>query len=149
MLITINIKKLIRFVFIKFEFKSIKMKKNVLLLIAFLFSISIASAQVGIGTTEPDSSSVLDVFSNERGFLFPRLTTTQRNLINSPAEGLMIYNTTENSIEFFNGVGWYNLNNNTVTIPPSGPPAPPPVADFTSNPNQTNAISKPNNEEED
>lgn len=142
-------KKLIRFVIIKFEFKCIKMKNNVLLLIAFLFSITIGSAQVGIGTTEPDPSSVLDVFSNERGFLFPRLTTGQRNLINSPAEGLMIYNTTEDSIEFFNGVGWYNLNNDTVTIPPSGPPAPPPVADFTSNPNQSNTISKPNNEVEE
>jgi hypothetical protein len=53
-------------------------------------------AQVGIGTTTPDISSVLDVSSNSKGLLMPRLTTLERDGIESPATGLMIYNTTLN-----------------------------------------------------
>jgi hypothetical protein len=53
-------------------------------------------AQVGIGTTTPDISSVLDVSSNSKGLLMPRLTTLERDGIASPATGLMIYNTTLN-----------------------------------------------------
>ena len=40
------------------------------------------------------ASSVLECQSTTKGFLPPRMTTTQRNAIASPAEGLMIYNTT-------------------------------------------------------
>ena len=40
------------------------------------------------------ASAVLDVRSTTQGFLPPRMTTTQRNAIASPAAGLMIYNTT-------------------------------------------------------
>jgi hypothetical protein len=50
----------------------------------------------GIGTTSPDASSVLDVFSESKGFLMPRLTTVQRDAITLPANGLMIYNSTIN-----------------------------------------------------
>ncbi|MFT7049541.1 MAG: hypothetical protein ACJAZK_000124 [Psychroserpens sp.] len=52
--------------------------------------------QVGIGTTTPDISSILDVSSNSKGLLMPRLTTLERDAIVSPATGLMIYNTTLN-----------------------------------------------------
>lgn len=53
-------------------------------------------AQVGIGTIEPDASSMLDIASESKGFLMPRLTTLQRNAIVLPANGLMIYNTSLN-----------------------------------------------------
>jgi hypothetical protein len=53
-------------------------------------------AQVGIGTTTIDASSVLDVSSSSKGLLMPRLTTAQRDAITSPATGLMIFNTTLN-----------------------------------------------------
>jgi hypothetical protein len=69
--------------------------KCFLLQIILLFS-NIIYAQVGIGTTTPDTSSALDISSSSQGFLMPRLTTTQRDLIASPAVGLMIYNTTSN-----------------------------------------------------
>lgn len=61
-----------------------------------LFSSSNLYAQVGIGTTTPDPSSILDLSSTSEGLLMPRLTTLQRDEIVSPAEGLMIYNTTSN-----------------------------------------------------
>jgi len=60
-------------------------------------------AQVGIGTETPDASSVLDISSSSKGLLMPRLTTAQRDLIASPATGLMIYNTTINDSQFNTG----------------------------------------------
>ncbi|MDB9888419.1 MopE-related protein [Polaribacter sp.] len=63
-------------------------------------------AQVGVGTTTPDASSALDITSTTKGLLIPRMTTTQRNLISSPAIGLQIYNTTTNSLEYKAASGW-------------------------------------------
>jgi len=51
------------------------------------------TGSLGIGGTAPDSAA-LSVTSTTKGFLGPRLTTTQRDAIVSPAEGLLIYNTT-------------------------------------------------------
>lgn len=67
-----------------------------------------ASAQVGIGTTNPSSSSMLDVTSTTSGFLPPRMTTAQRDAIVTPAIGLFIYNTTINCMEWWTGSLWYN-----------------------------------------
>jgi len=49
--------------------------------------------QVGINEPNPDASSVLELKSNQRGFLMPRLTTLQAGSISAPATGLMLYNT--------------------------------------------------------
>jgi hypothetical protein len=40
------------------------------------------------------ASAVLDLVSTTRGFLPPRMTTTQKNAIASPAAGLVVYDTT-------------------------------------------------------
>lgn len=65
-----------------------------------LIALSLAfNAQVGIGTISPDASSILDLTSTDKGFLLPRLTEDQRNLINNPAKGLSIFNLTSNAIE--------------------------------------------------
>jgi hypothetical protein len=50
-------------------------------------------AQVGIGTTTPNASSILDLTSSTQGMLTPRMTTAQRIAIVSPADGLMVYDT--------------------------------------------------------
>lgn len=64
-------------------------------------SISFSSfAQVGIGTTNPDNSSVLDIESTDKGVLIPRLTTAQINAITNPANGLMVYNTDLKEFQF-------------------------------------------------
>jgi len=58
----------------------------------FVFSICyMLKAQIGIGTTNPHTSSILHIESSTKGFLPPRLTLNQRNSILNPAEGLMIY----------------------------------------------------------
>lgn len=60
-----------------------------------------STGEVGIGTSTPDASAKLDVDSTTQGFLSPRMTTTQRDAITSPAAGLMIYNTTANKLNVF------------------------------------------------
>lgn len=74
----------------------------------FLCMHSVTWAQLGIGTKTPDSSAVLDVSSTEQGLLPPRMTTTQRDAINggTVAEGLMIYNTDEKCLQYWDGTEW-------------------------------------------
>ena len=72
------------------------------LLFLSLFLAHSLSAQVGIGTTAPEASSILDVKSTEvvkKGFLPPRLNTTQRDGVIMPATGLIIYNTDLKCVE--------------------------------------------------
>ena len=82
---------------------------NFLAVIALLLvTLSGAFAQMGISTngSSPDNSAMLDVKSTTKGFLPPRMTTAQRDLISSPATGLTIYNTTKNCNEIYNGSSW-------------------------------------------
>lgn len=59
-----------------------------------------SAAQVGVGTTTPDASSVFHVESTDKGVLIPRLTTAQINAIVNPANGLMVFNTDTNEFQF-------------------------------------------------
>jgi hypothetical protein len=59
-----------------------------------LFTLSHSNQNIGIGTTSPNASALLDVSSTTKGFLPPRMTTTQKNAISSPAAGLVVYDTT-------------------------------------------------------
>ena len=55
------------------------------------------------------ASAVLEVSSTTRGFLPPRMTTTQKNAISSPASGLMVYDTDTNKLCCYNGTSWNDL----------------------------------------
>lgn len=55
------------------------------------------------------ASAVLDAQSTTKGFLPPRMTTTQRDAIGSPAEGLEIYNTTTHKANVYNGTSWVEM----------------------------------------
>jgi hypothetical protein len=59
-----------------------------------------------LGSTTDVASALLNVTSTTKGFLPPRMTTTQKNAIASPAAGLMVYDTTLNVISFYNGTIW-------------------------------------------
>lgn len=62
---------------------------------------------LSIGTaTQANASSILELTSTLRGFLCPRMTTVQRDAIAAPATGLVIYNTTTNVLNFYNGAAW-------------------------------------------
>jgi hypothetical protein len=56
-----------------------------------------------------NSSSILDVASTTKGFLPPRMTTTQKNAISTPASGLMVYDTDLNQMSYYNGTSWVNI----------------------------------------
>lgn len=56
---------------------------------------------IGIGTTTPNNSAVVDVSSTNKGFLFPRMSLQQRLSISNPANGLHVFNTTFHSLEFY------------------------------------------------
>ena len=93
--------------------------RNSLKAIAILFSIFSLnqafgqSSNVGIGTSKPDQSAALDINSNSKGLLMPRMSMDQRNLIQSPAQGLVVYQTDKNSgFYYFNGEQWNALNSN-------------------------------------
>jgi hypothetical protein len=64
------------------------------------------TGNVGIGTNAPDTEAILDLSSTTKGFLPPRMTTVQRDAIPTPPEGLVIYNTTTNVLNFHNGTAW-------------------------------------------
>ena len=64
---------------------------------------------LGLGTTSPSASALLDITSTTRGFLPPRMTTTQRDAISSPAAGLVIYNTTTSKLQVYT-TSWTDLH---------------------------------------
>lgn len=56
--------------------------------------------------------AMVNVQSTTKGFLTPRMTTTQRDAISSPAEGLEIFNTTTKTKDYFNGTVWKTILTN-------------------------------------
>jgi collagen type VII alpha len=77
-----------------------------------------AQQNVGIGTTTPNNSAILDLTATNKGLLIPRMTTAQRVAIVSPATGLLVYDTDFDQFWYFNGVVW------VVAIGPMGPTGP-------------------------
>jgi hypothetical protein len=71
---------------------------------------SITSAQVGIGTSAPNNTAVLDVSSTNKGLLIPRLSSIQRKAISNPATGLLVFDTDKGSVMFFDGSAWRALS---------------------------------------
>jgi hypothetical protein len=69
-----------------------------------------AQRNVGINTLSANNTSaILQVDSTTKGVLFPRMTTTQKNAIASPATGLVLYDSTTNKLQCYNGSTWNDL----------------------------------------
>jgi len=71
----------------------------------------LVSGAVSIGGSA-DASAVLSISSTSKGVLIPRMNTSERNLITTPATGLMIYNTETKSFNYFDGVSWNLVGGN-------------------------------------
>lgn len=84
------------------------MYKYKTLFILSILSYSTTKAQIGIGTSEPHSSAIVEIKSTDKGFLPPRLTKTERNSIAAPTAGLFIYNTDNNCLQFYTGTYWFD-----------------------------------------
>lgn len=63
-----------------------------------------------VGAGALDSSAALQIDSTTKGFLPPRMTTVQRDAIASPSNGLLIWNTTTNSLNYYDGA-WQVVGN--------------------------------------
>lgn len=90
------------------------------LLLSLIFS-NVNSQSVGIGTVLVDSTSILQIESNSKGLLIPRLTYNQRNSIISPANSLTVYQIDSVAgFYFFNGQHWTKLISKIDKILSSG-----------------------------
>jgi hypothetical protein len=88
------------------------MKSNLLILIFGLSSLFCLS-QVGIGTTTPDPSAILDITSTDKGVLVPRVSlndvtdiSVATGTIPNPTDGLLVWNTNASTIGG-TGIGFY------------------------------------------
>jgi hypothetical protein len=77
--------------------------------LVFFLSLSAAAQRVGIGTTNPDLSSILEIKSDSLGILIPRLSTSQMNNINNPANGLLVYNSEKLSFWYYDDGAWNEI----------------------------------------
>jgi uncharacterized protein (TIGR02145 family) len=93
--------------------------KYVFLVVIAVLGTTATKAQsvqkIGTNQNTISTSAVLELESTTKGFLPPRMTTTQRNAIASPTAGLVIYNTTTQCLEYSNGISWYNKCDGTTT----------------------------------
>lgn len=72
------------------------------------------NGKIGVGGT-PDASALFDLTSTSLGFGLPSMTSTQRNAISSPRNGLVVYNSTDHAISVrANGV-WVDLGSGGST----------------------------------
>lgn len=100
------------------------------LLFIALFFIKAYSQQpqnVSINSTGnlPDPSSMLDISSTDKGLLIPRMTTSQRTAIASPAKGLLVFDNDLNEFWYYNGIAWTAFAGGaTGPAGPTGPTGP-------------------------
>ncbi len=86
-----------------------------------LLSSGLMAQSIGVNNPTPDASAALDVVSTSKGVLVPRMTAAQRNLIASPATGLLVFQTDETSgFYFYNGTAWTSLNGSNGQGVPAG-----------------------------
>jgi len=81
--------------------------KNLFTFLAAVLFTATTVAQVGINIETPDASAALDITSTTGGLLMPRMTNAQRLAIETPAAGLMIYQTDGTAgFYYYNGSSW-------------------------------------------
>ena len=88
------------------------MKKKILLFMLFGATVSVFAqdGSVGIGTTKPDNSAILDLSSNKKGLLMPRMFLKEKDAILNPAIGLKVYQTDSEVGEYlFDGKTWNKI----------------------------------------
>ena len=87
-----------------------------------MFTTMQSQDNVGIGTNTPDASALLEMLSNNKGVLVPRMTTAQRTAIATPANGLLVYDTNFDCFYYFTtATGWVSMCQNAGPTGPTGP----------------------------
>ncbi len=86
------------------------MKKLFLISFIAIATNVFAQQNMGIGTANPDASSLLELSSTTMGLLIPRMTDVQKNAIPTPATGLLVYQTNSQAgFWYFDGTAWIFL----------------------------------------
>lgn len=78
-------------------------------IILFSFCVLPVFSQLGAGTTSPSPRAILDLTATDKGFLLPRMTSTQRIAIlpnDTTDKGLQVFDTDTNSIWYWDGIAW-------------------------------------------
>ena len=71
-----------------------------------MFRLNAGDDRIGIGAFPDQASAILEIESTTKGFLPPRMNTTQQNAISSPANGLMLYNTSTHKLMCYVNGSW-------------------------------------------
>jgi uncharacterized protein (TIGR02145 family) len=90
------------------------MKQITLVILLINFCVNVFSQHVGIGTSTPNSSALLEISSTTQGFLPPRMTITERDAIVNPAVGLTIYCTNCEELQVYSEGRWKNAVRDTA-----------------------------------
>jgi type VI protein secretion system component Hcp len=85
------------------------MTMKLVFLCFLVFAVTGVQAQVGIGTTTPNTNAVLDLSSSNKALLLPRVADT--SVVASPAAGMVVYSQQSHSPNFHDGARWNNLEN--------------------------------------
>lgn len=97
------------------------MIKKIMLLCLISMNHAVFAQSTGIGTASPNASAKLEIASSTQGVLIPRMTTSQRNDIASPAVGLQIFNLDDQCTDIFDGSNWIKSSrlkvNNVLFFP--------------------------------
>ena len=65
-----------------------------------------SGGNVGIGTASPNANAILDLTSTTKPFMPPRMTEAERDAVSSPTAGMVIYNSTDDVLNFHDGSQW-------------------------------------------
>jgi len=82
------------------------------LMLATIFAVQAQNQNVSINNdgSLPDNSAMLDISSTTKGLLIPRMTSTEKLAINSPATGLIVFDTDNNNFWYFDGTQWTSID---------------------------------------
>ncbi len=89
---------------------------NALIYGEFDNDILVLNASVGIGTTTPDPSAALEMKSTNKGLLIPRMDSTARKSIPSPAEGLMVFDSTARAFYYYAQSSWTQIGTSSYLL---------------------------------
>jgi hypothetical protein len=103
----------------------IKKRNVVTILLTFLGLHTYSQNNVGVGTSTPDPTAILELKSTDKGVLVPRTDTNTVNIASLPgvpATGLLIYQNSNNTFYYFDGLIWRPMGSSTQG--PTGPTGP-------------------------
>ncbi|MBL7729256.1 MAG: hypothetical protein JNM68_16290, partial [Dinghuibacter sp.] len=91
-----------------------KYSLSVIVFIALLQNLQAQNVAINNTGATPDAKAILDVSSTSKGILIPRMLQSERDAIGTPPQGLLLFNTTSNSFQYYNGSTWLNITHSGI-----------------------------------